>query len=116
MLHTPPPAIIRPACTFYTDNGSRNADGTNYNQASPFAATRLYGMHSRLRVTNAANGKSLVVTVRDLPARRFHGIDLPKRFWHQLSSRGGYRVGVLHVSVHVLSPATRRRHKGGRGR
>ena len=111
LIHSP--LHLRPVCTYYEGSPGPLADGTRYSQASPFVASRVYPLGSRLRLTNPKTGRSLVVTVRDRTAPGRTNLDLPKRFWHQLSSRGGYRVGVLHLTVRVLShpvPSGRRRH------
>ena len=114
-----PPLHLRPVCTYYEGSPGPLADGTRYSQASPFVASRVYPLGSRLRLTNPKTGRSLVVTVRDRTAPGRTNLDLPVRDFRLLASRHGWRAaGIMHLTVRVLShpvpshpvPSGRRRH------
>ena len=119
MLHTPPPAIIRPACTFYTDNGSRCANGLLYRQNARryryFVASNHYRLGSCVPLPSRyGHARAYVVD------RVGHGTDFDAGITlaRVLMGRHFRDVGRVTVRVGAASapPATRRRHKGGRGR
>lgn len=98
-----------PVCTYYDNDGTRNADGSRYTQSAPFVASRIYPLGTRLRLVNPATGRALVVTVRDRTAPGRTNLDLPRRCFGFLA-RGGYRLGVLRLRVRVLSRPHKARH------
>lgn len=66
-----------------------------------FAASWVYPMGQKLKVTNQSNGRCVVVTVLDRgPARRLgRAIDLSKSAFSKISS---LRNGIINVKVEVL--------------
>ena len=122
MLHTPPPAIIRPACTYYTDSSSRKcSNGFTYRQNARkyhyFVASNHYRLGSCVPLTSRyGHARAYVVD------RVGHGtsFDANLALARVLMGRHFRDVGRVTVRVGSASapPVTahRRRHKGGRGR
>lgn len=82
-------------------NGRRMAGGEIYDDSRLTAAHRTLPFGTRVRVTNLANGKSVVVTIRDRgPAKRSRVIDLSGRAARDL---GFVREGVTRVRMEVIS-------------
>ena len=78
-------------------NGRRTSSGEVFNQNRLTAASRDLPLGSRVRVTNLANGRSVVVLVNDRgPYVRGRGIDLSKRAAEDL---GIERAGVARVEI-----------------
>ena len=78
-------------------NGRRTSSGEVFNQNRLTAASRDLPLGSRVRVTNLANGRSVVVLVNDRgPYVRGRGIDLSKRAAADL---GIERAGVARVEI-----------------
>lgn len=72
----PAQAMARPAIlSHYHLPGQRTASGRLYSTTRPEVATRAYPLGTRLRVS--LNGRSVVATVTDRPAKRYgHRLDL----------------------------------------
>ena len=115
MLHTLPPAIIRPACTFYTDNGSRCANGLLYPQNARryryFVASNHYRLGSCIPLTSRyGHARAYVVD------RVGHGTDFDASIslarvllgprWHTVG-----RVTVRAGAATAPPVTARRRHK-----
>lgn len=88
--------------SYYADkfNGRRTASGEAFNNGAMTAAHRTLPFGTRLRVTNPANGKSVVVRVNDRGP--FHGarvLDLSKSAASQLGlvQRGSGRVELARL-------------------
>ena len=124
MLHTPPPAIknliIRPACTWFADNGSRCANGKSYaantRRYRYFVASNHYRLGSCIPLTSRyGHARAYVVD------RVGHGTDFDASISLAKVLLGRHYRDVGRVTVRVGSasapPVTaRRRHKGGQGR
>ena len=89
--------------TYYGDRykGSRrNANGEPFDMnAMTCAAPRQFPFGTRLRVTNTANGKSVVVRVCDRPAPGHTIIDLTHGAFGKIAS---HRAGRVYVKVEIL--------------
>jgi rare lipoprotein A len=84
-----------------TFNGRRMAGGAIYDDSRLTAAHRTLPFGTRVRVTNLANGRSVVVTIQDRgPAVRHRVIDLSGRAAREL---GFVREGVTQVRMEVIS-------------
>jgi rare lipoprotein A len=82
-------------------HGRRTASGEVFNQYALVAAHRTLKMHSRVRVTNLENGRSVVVRVVDRgPHRRGKLIDLSRGAARKL---GFLKKGTAKVRLEVLS-------------
>jgi rare lipoprotein A len=84
-----------------TFNGRRMAGGDIYDDSRLTAAHRTLPFGTRVRVTNLANGRSVIVTIRDRgPSVRHRMIDLSGRAAREL---GFVREGVTQVRMEVIS-------------
>jgi rare lipoprotein A len=82
-------------------NGRRTANGETFNQNELSAASKTLPLGSRVRVTNPANGRSVVVRINDRgPYVGRRQLDLSRRAAQQL---GMVRRGTARVRVAVLS-------------
>ena len=80
--------------------GSRTANGERFDPAGLTAAHRSLAFHSRVVVTNIANGKSVVVRVNDRGNfARGRVIDLSRSAF---STIGSTRSGLIRVKLEVL--------------
>ena len=89
--------------TYYGNHykGSRrNANGEPFDMnALTCAAPARFPFGTRLRVTNTANGKSVVVRVCDRPTTRLQIIDLTYGAFGKIAS---HRAGRVNVKVEIL--------------
>ena len=108
----PPPAIVEPAplppppprpkaevASWYGPglNGHRTSTGERFNQNELTAASKTLPIGSHVKVTNPANGKSVVVRINDRgPHSRGRTMDLSKRAAQKLGITG---KGIAHVEV-----------------
>ncbi len=82
-------------------DGHPTASGERYNERRLTAAHRTLPFGTRVRVTNAANGRSVVVTIIDRgPFKRGRVIDVSKRAASEL---GFVREGTARVRLEVLA-------------
>jgi rare lipoprotein A len=82
-------------------HGRRTASGEVFNQNAMVAAHRTLKLDSRVRVTNLANGRSVVVRVIDRgPRSRGKIIDVSRAAAKQL---GFLKAGTAPVRIDVLS-------------
>ena len=82
-------------------HGRRTASGRVYDMNKLTAAHKTLAFGTMVRVTNAANGKSVVVEITDRgPFVRGREIDLSKRAFFSIASSSG--AGYINVSVEVL--------------
>jgi rare lipoprotein A len=89
--------------SYYADkfNGARTASGTKFNQKKLTAAHKKFAFGTKLKVTNEANGKSVLVTVTDRgPFVKGREIDLSKRAFMQIASNKG--SGAVIVTIEEL--------------
>ena len=81
-------------------NGGPTASGERFNANAMTAAHKSLPMNSRVKVTNKANGKSVVVRINDRgPYISGRCLDLSVA---AMKSVGGYNSGVISVSYQVL--------------
>ncbi|MBA3677129.1 MAG: septal ring lytic transglycosylase RlpA family protein [Sphingosinicella sp.] len=81
--------------------GNRTANGERFNPSALTAAHRTLPMGTRLRVTNKANGKSVVVRINDRgPFTKNRIIDVSRAAAEKISmiGSGTARVTLEHVS------------------
>lgn len=91
----------RGLATYYskTKHGARTASGERLNSHDLICAHRKHPFGTRLKVTNPANGKSVVVRVVDRgPFGKGKIIDLS---WRAAKELGILRQGVAPVIIHV---------------
>jgi rare lipoprotein A len=82
--------------------GRRTASGALYDEHRFTAAHRTLPFGTRVRVTNLANGRHVVVTITDRgPVPRDRVIDVSRRTAYAL---GFQRAGLARVRLKVLSP------------
>jgi rare lipoprotein A len=96
----------RGSASYYASkfNGRRTASGERFDNSDLTAAHRSLPFGSRVRVTNPANGRSVVVRVNDRgPFVDNRIIDLSYTAAHKLAMT---RAGTAFVEVEVITPGT----------
>ncbi|MFY8282267.1 septal ring lytic transglycosylase RlpA family protein [Pseudoalteromonas sp. SSMSWG5] len=94
--------IEKGKASYYADkyHGRTTASGEVFNQQALSAAHQTLGFGSKVKVTNIANNKSVVVTINDRgPFIRGRIIDLSKKAFSQIAST---KQGVIDVTVEQL--------------
>jgi rare lipoprotein A len=89
--------------SYYHDkfNGKKTASGKRFDNRKLTAAHRKFPFGTRLRITNEANGKSVVVEVTDRgPFARGREIDLSKKAFMDITSNKG--SGAVIVKIEEL--------------
>lgn len=88
--------------SYYADkyHGRTTPSGEVFNQQALTAAHQSYAFGSRVKVTNIANNRSVIVTINDR-GPFVHGriIDLSKKAFSQIAS---VKQGVIEVTVERL--------------
>jgi len=95
-------AIEKGKASYYADkyHGRTTASGEVFNQQALSAAHQTLSFGSRVKVTNIANNKSVIVTINDRgPFIRGRIIDLSKMAFSQIAS---VKQGVIDVTVERL--------------
>jgi len=95
-------AIEKGKASYYADkyHGRTTASGEVFNQQALSAAHQTLGFGSRVKVTNIANNKSVIVIINDRgPFIRGRIIDLSKKAFSQIAS---VKQGVIDVTVERL--------------
>lgn len=95
-------AIEKGKASYYSDkyHGRTTASGEVFNQQALSAAHQTLGFGSRVKVTNIANNKSVIVIINDRgPFIRGRIIDLSKKAFSQIAS---VKQGVIDVTVEQL--------------
>ncbi|WP_370317674.1 septal ring lytic transglycosylase RlpA family protein [Pseudoalteromonas sp.] len=95
-------AIEKGKASYYADkyHGRTTASGEVFNQQALSAAHQTLGFGSRVKVTNIANNKSVIVTINDRgPFIRGRIIDLSKKAFSQIAS---VKQGVIDVTVEQI--------------
>jgi rare lipoprotein A len=86
--------------SFYTDEGSRTANGETFHTADFTGAHKSLAFNTKVRVTNAQNGKSVVIRINDRgPFVAGRCLDLTPAAFNTISSTG---AGVATVRYEVL--------------
>ncbi|MFV5687545.1 septal ring lytic transglycosylase RlpA family protein [Flavobacterium sp. ZT3R25] len=86
--------------SYYADkfNGKRTTSGTRFDNNKYTAAHKKLPFGTKVKVTNEANGKSVIVEITDRgPFVRSREIDLSKRAFKDIASRkddGGMKVTI----------------------
>lgn len=89
--------------SYYHDkfNGRRTASGKRFDNSKFTAAHKKLPFGTKLRVTNPANNKSVVVTVTDRgPFTRGREIDLTKKAFMEITHAKGR--GFLNVNLEIV--------------
>lgn len=89
--------------SYYADkfNGRRTTSGTKFNNKGYTAAHRKFAFGTKLKVTNEANGKWVIVEVTDRgPFIRGREIDLTKRAFMDIASNKG--SGSVLVKIELV--------------
>jgi len=97
----------RAHASYYSDRlkGRRTASGQRFDNYKWTAAHKKLPMGTKLRVTNEANGKSILVTINDRgPFSRVRDIDLTKRAFKHLSDKSG--SGTMLVTLEIAEEKT----------
>lgn len=90
--------------SYYHDkfNGRRTASGEKFRNSDLTAAHRKLAFGTKVRVTNVANGESVVVKINDRgPHKKSREIDLSKRAFMQITDNKNH--GVIKVSMEILN-------------
>jgi rare lipoprotein A len=89
--------------SYYADrfNGRRTASGRKFSNAKYTAAHRKFAFGTKLKITNEANGKSVIVEVTDRgPFTRGREIDLTKKAFMEIA--GAKYGGSLKVTIEII--------------
>lgn len=82
-------------------NGRRTASGSKFDNNKYTAAHRKLSFGTRLKVTNEANGKSVIVTITDRgPFTKGREIDLSRRAFMDIASNKN--LGNLKVTLEII--------------
>ncbi len=89
--------------SYYADrfNGKKTADGSRFNNSKYTAAHKKLPFGTKIKVTNEANGKFVIVKVTDRgPFVKTRELDLSKRAFMDISGSKGY--GALKVTIETI--------------
>lgn len=89
--------------SYYHDkfNGRKTASGAKFSNKDYTAAHKKLPFGTKLKVTNVANGKSVIVTVTDRgPFKKSRELDLTKRAFMEITDNKNH--GVIYVNIQVL--------------
>lgn len=89
--------------SYYHDkfNGRKTASGERFNNNDYTAAHKELPFGTKVRVTNLANGKSVIVTINDRgPFSKGREIDLSKKAFMEISDKKTH--GELTVKIEIL--------------
>ncbi|WP_298151486.1 septal ring lytic transglycosylase RlpA family protein [Flavobacterium sp.] len=89
--------------SYYADkfNGNKTANGEKFSNSKLTAAHRTLAFGTRLKVTNLANDKSVVVTVNDRgPQKQSRELDLTKRAFMEITDNKNH--GTLRVTIEII--------------
>ncbi len=89
--------------SYYADrfHGRRTASGRVYDKNKLTAAHKSLPFGTKIRVTNLANGKSVIVEVIDRgPFVRGREIDLSRKAFYSIASSSG--MGYINVALEIL--------------
>lgn len=89
--------------SYYADkfNGNKTASGERFSNSKLTAAHRKIAFGTKVKVTNLANKKSVIVEINDRgPWTPGRDIDLSKKAFMQISDNNNH--GALRVSIEIL--------------
>lgn len=89
--------------SYYADrfNGKRTANGSRFNNNSYTAAHKKLPFGTRVKVTNEANGKFVIVKITDRgPFVKTRDIDLSKRAFMDITKNKG--AGAMKVTIETI--------------
>lgn len=89
--------------SYYADrfNGRKTADGSRFNNSKYTAAHKKLPFGTRVKVTNEANGKFVIVKITDRgPFVKTREIDLSKRAFMEITKNKG--AGAMKVTIEVI--------------
>jgi rare lipoprotein A (peptidoglycan hydrolase) len=89
--------------SYYADkfNGQRTTSGVRFNNNDYTAAHKKFPFGTKLKITNEANGKSVIVEVTDRgPFVRSREIDLTKRAYMEIAKNKG--AGSMIVTIEEI--------------
>lgn len=89
--------------SYYADkfNGRRTTSGKKFNNSSYTAAHKKLPFGTKVKVTNEANGRSVIVEITDRgPFVRSREIDLTKRAFMDLADNK--KSGMLRVKIEII--------------
>jgi rare lipoprotein A len=89
--------------SYYADrfNGKKTADGSRFNNSKYTAAHKKLPFGTRVKVTNEANGKFVIVKITDRgPFVKTREIDLSKRAFMEITKSKG--AGAMKVTIEVI--------------
>ena len=89
--------------SYYADkfNGRKTASGATFSNSKYTAAHRKLAFGTRVRVTNIANKKSVIVEINDRgPFSPGREIDLSKKAFMEIADNKNH--GALRVSIEIL--------------
>nr|WP_315240743.1 septal ring lytic transglycosylase RlpA family protein [uncultured Flavobacterium sp.] len=89
--------------SYYHDrfNGKKTADGSRFNNNKYTAAHKKLPFGTKVKVTNEANGKFVIVKITDRgPFVKTREIDLSKRAFMDISNRKG--AGAMTVTIETI--------------
>ena len=84
-------------------NGRRTASGSKFDNSKLTAAHKKLSFGTIVRVTNEANGKSVIVEITDRgPFTKAREIDLTRKAFMDIASNKN--SGVVYVTIEVIEP------------
>lgn len=89
--------------SYYSDkfNGRKTADGSRFNNNKYTAAHKKLPFGTRVKVTNEANGKFVIVKITDRgPFVKTREIDLSKRAFMEITKSKG--AGAMKVTIETI--------------
>lgn len=90
--------------SYYHDkfNGRKTANGERFNNSKYTAAHRKMTFGTKIRVTNLANNKSVIVIVNDRgPFTRGRELDLSKKAFMEITDNKNH--GTLSVKIEIIN-------------
>jgi rare lipoprotein A len=90
--------------SYYADkfHGRNTTSGVKYNKEKYTAAHKKFPFGTKLKVTNEANGKSVIVEVNDRgPFVKSREIDLSKKAFMEIAKNKG--IGVMTVTIEEIT-------------
>lgn len=89
--------------SYYADkfNGRKTASGERFSNTKLTSAHRTLSFGTKLKVTNIANNKWVIVTVNDRgPFKKNRELDLSKEAFMQITDNKNH--GTLYVTIEIL--------------